>query len=60
MFFKTNISIVVMFTFGLCQSGIAMQEQANIIPKEIHSIDLNPACPYQLAFHLDDGWYVGK
>lgn len=33
-----------------------LKEQANIIPKEIHSIDLNPACPYQLAFHLDDGW----
>ncbi|KAA0052839.1 Transducin/WD40 repeat-like superfamily protein, putative isoform 2 [Cucumis melo var. makuwa] len=26
------------------------------MPKEIHSIDFNPACPYQLAFHLDDGW----
>uniref|UniRef100_A0A9I9D956 Transducin/WD40 repeat-like superfamily protein n=1 Tax=Cucumis melo TaxID=3656 RepID=A0A9I9D956_CUCME len=33
-----------------------LKEQTNIMPKEIHSIDFNPACPYQLAFHLDDGW----
>jgi len=33
-----------------------MQAQANIVPKEIHSIDIDPSCPYQLAFHLVDGW----
>ncbi|KAI0501673.1 hypothetical protein KFK09_016618 [Dendrobium nobile] len=34
----------------------ALKEQSNILPKEIHSIKLDPSCSYQLAFHLDDGW----
>ncbi|KAI9086326.1 hypothetical protein K1719_031780 [Acacia pycnantha] len=34
----------------------SLKAQSDIIPKEIHSINLNPSCPYQLAFHLDDGW----
>ncbi|KAJ1421949.1 WD40/YVTN repeat-like-containing domain superfamily [Sesbania bispinosa] len=34
----------------------SLKAQADIVPKEIHSIGLNPSCPYQLAFHLDDGW----
>lgn len=33
-----------------------LKAQSDIFPKEIHSIDLDPSCPYQLAFHLDDGW----
>ncbi|XP_011090393.1 uncharacterized protein LOC105171080 isoform X1 [Sesamum indicum] len=33
-----------------------LKAQSNIISKEIHSIDVDPSCPYQLAFHLDDGW----
>lgn len=32
------------------------QAQSAIVPKEVHSIDFDPSCPYQLAFHLDDGW----
>ncbi|XP_076897419.1 uncharacterized protein LOC143550696 [Bidens hawaiensis] len=24
-------------------------------PKELYAISINPSCPYQLAFHLDDG-----
>ncbi|GMN26467.1 hypothetical protein TIFTF001_001308 [Ficus carica] len=32
-----------------------LKAQSDIIAKEIHSIDLDPSCPYQLAFHLDDG-----
>ncbi|XP_057798023.1 uncharacterized protein LOC131014155 [Salvia miltiorrhiza] len=34
----------------------SLKAQSNIVPKEIHSIDIDPSCPYQLAFHLDDGW----
>ncbi|KAA8549555.1 hypothetical protein F0562_001427 [Nyssa sinensis] len=34
----------------------SLKAQSNIVSKEIHSIDINPSCPYQLAFHLDDGW----
>lgn len=34
------------------------QAQSVISPKEVHSINFDPSCPYQLAFHLDDGWYV--
>ncbi|XP_010519738.1 PREDICTED: uncharacterized protein LOC104799096 isoform X2 [Tarenaya hassleriana] len=34
----------------------SLREQSQIVPKEIHSIDLNPSCPSQLAFHLNDGW----
>ncbi|XP_020992985.1 uncharacterized protein LOC107477138 isoform X1 [Arachis duranensis] len=34
----------------------SLKAQANIVCKEIHSIQINPCCPYQLAFHLDDGW----
>ncbi|GAV84481.1 hypothetical protein CFOL_v3_27925 [Cephalotus follicularis] len=33
-----------------------LKAQSDIASKEIHSIDLDPSCPYQLAFHLDDGW----
>lgn len=34
----------------------SLKAQSDIVSKEIHSIDLNLCCPYQLAFHLDDGW----
>ncbi|CAN4119837.1 unnamed protein product [Withania somnifera] len=34
----------------------SLKAQSNIISKEIHSIDINPSCQYQAAFHLDDGW----
>ncbi|XP_057456226.1 uncharacterized protein LOC130747340 [Lotus japonicus] len=34
----------------------SLKAQTKIISKEIHSIAINPSCPYQLAFHLDDGW----
>ncbi|XP_042512843.1 uncharacterized protein LOC122087707 isoform X1 [Macadamia integrifolia] len=34
----------------------SLKAQSEILSKEIHSIDLDPSCPYQLAFHLDDGW----
>ncbi|KAJ9540424.1 hypothetical protein OSB04_026930 [Centaurea solstitialis] len=33
-----------------------LKAQSNILPKEIQSININPSCPYQLGFHLDDGW----
>ncbi|XP_030521252.1 uncharacterized protein LOC115734542 isoform X2 [Rhodamnia argentea] len=33
-----------------------LKAQSDIVTKEVHSIDLDPSCPYQLAFHLDDGW----
>lgn len=33
-----------------------LQAQSEIVPKEIHSINVNPSSPHQLAFHLDDGW----
>ncbi|KAF5748774.1 hypothetical protein HS088_TW04G00732 [Tripterygium wilfordii] len=33
-----------------------LKAQSNIVSKEIHSINLDPSCPHQLAFHLDDGW----
>ncbi|KAJ7980745.1 Transducin/WD40 repeat-like superfamily protein [Quillaja saponaria] len=34
----------------------SLKAQTDIVPKEIHSINLDPSCPYQLAFHLGDGW----
>ncbi|TVU29480.1 hypothetical protein EJB05_21046, partial [Eragrostis curvula] len=34
----------------------SLKEQANIVSSPILSIDFNPCCSYQLAFHLDDGW----
>ncbi|OMO75027.1 hypothetical protein COLO4_26371 [Corchorus olitorius] len=34
----------------------SLKAQSDIVPNEIHSINLDPSCPYQLAFHLDDGW----
>ncbi|VFR02851.1 unnamed protein product [Cuscuta campestris] len=39
--------------FGKIRS---LKAQSNIGLKEIHSIDINPSCHYQLAFHLDDAW----
>ncbi|KAL5566592.1 hypothetical protein UlMin_029756 [Ulmus minor] len=41
---------------SLIEKITPLKEQSDIVAKEIHSIDLNPSCPYQLAFHLDDGW----
>ncbi|CAL1391158.1 unnamed protein product [Linum trigynum] len=34
----------------------SLKAQSNIVAREIHSIDMNPSCPYQIAFHLDNGW----
>ncbi|ESQ41231.1 hypothetical protein EUTSA_v10015483mg, partial [Eutrema salsugineum] len=34
----------------------SLKAQSEIVPKEIHSINVNPSSPHQLAFHLDDGW----
>ncbi|XP_047325329.1 uncharacterized protein LOC124929102 isoform X2 [Impatiens glandulifera] len=34
----------------------SLKAQSNISSKEIHSITVDPTCPYHLAFHLDDGW----
>ncbi|GJM85404.1 hypothetical protein PR202_ga01850 [Eleusine coracana subsp. coracana] len=34
----------------------SLKEQSNIVSSPILSIDFNPCCSYQLAFHLDDGW----
>ncbi|WMV55459.1 hypothetical protein MTR67_048844 [Solanum verrucosum] len=36
----------------------SLKAQSNIVSKEIHSIDINPSCQNQLAFHLDDGWWL--
>ncbi|ONH99255.1 hypothetical protein PRUPE_6G021400 [Prunus persica] len=33
-----------------------LKAQSDIVSKEIHSINIDPSCPHQLAFHLDDGW----
>nr|KAJ0221989.1 hypothetical protein LSAT_V11C200087180 [Lactuca sativa] len=33
-----------------------LKAQSDIVAKEIQSIDINPSCPNQLGFHLDDGW----
>uniref|UniRef100_A0A0D3F714 Uncharacterized protein n=1 Tax=Oryza barthii TaxID=65489 RepID=A0A0D3F714_9ORYZ len=34
----------------------SLKDQTNIVSSEILSIDFNPSCSYQLAFHLDNGW----
>ncbi|XP_074586091.1 uncharacterized protein LOC141841799 [Curcuma longa] len=34
----------------------SLKAQTDIVPKEIHSISINPSCSSQLAFHLVDGW----
>ncbi|PKI60220.1 hypothetical protein CRG98_019408 [Punica granatum] len=34
----------------------SLKAQSEIVPSKIQSIGLDPSCPYQLAFHLDDGW----
>ncbi|XP_030458508.2 uncharacterized protein LOC115679095 isoform X1 [Syzygium oleosum] len=33
-----------------------LKAQSDIVAREVHSIDLDPSCPYQLAFHLDNCW----
>ncbi|KAK7830124.1 hypothetical protein CFP56_028555 [Quercus suber] len=43
-------------TVNSIELNVENQAQSHIVSKEIHSIDLDPSCPYQLAFHLDDGW----
>ncbi|XP_077253724.1 transducin/WD40 repeat-like superfamily protein isoform X2 [Tasmannia lanceolata] len=34
----------------------SLKAQTHVYSRGIHSIDLDPSCPHQLAFHLDDGW----
>ncbi|KAH9618141.1 hypothetical protein KSS87_008494 [Heliosperma pusillum] len=34
----------------------SLKAQSDIVPKDIHSIRLDPSCAYSLAFHLEDGW----
>ncbi|XP_074310531.1 uncharacterized protein LOC141646559 isoform X2 [Silene latifolia] len=34
----------------------SLKAQSDIVPKDIHSISLDPSCAYSLAFHLEDGW----
>ncbi|KNA25426.1 hypothetical protein SOVF_005410 [Spinacia oleracea] len=34
----------------------SLKAQSDIVPKDIHSINLDPTSSYRLAFHLDDGW----
>ncbi|XP_042377438.1 uncharacterized protein LOC121970661 [Zingiber officinale] len=34
----------------------SLKAQTHIVPKEIHSININPSCSDQLAFHMVDGW----
>ncbi|KAK9061504.1 hypothetical protein SSX86_018686 [Deinandra increscens subsp. villosa] len=33
-----------------------LQAQGNFRLMEIQSININPTCPYQLGFHIGDGW----
>ncbi|KAK9061505.1 hypothetical protein SSX86_018687 [Deinandra increscens subsp. villosa] len=33
-----------------------LQAQGHVRPMIIHSININPSCPYQLGFHIGDGW----
>lgn len=40
----------------MLQKIASLKAQSEIVPKEIHSINVNPSAPHQLAFHLDDGW----
>ncbi|CAH8303594.1 unnamed protein product [Eruca vesicaria subsp. sativa] len=40
----------------MLQKIASLKAQSEIVPKEIHSININPSAPHQLAFHLDDGW----
>ncbi|KAM3226952.1 hypothetical protein ACQJBY_059112 [Aegilops geniculata] len=40
----------------LLEKIASLKEQSNIVSSEVLSIDFNPSCSYQLAFHLDDGW----
>ncbi|VVB14296.1 unnamed protein product [Arabis nemorensis] len=40
----------------MLQKIASLKAQSEIVPKEIHSINVNPSSPHQLAFHLDDGW----
>lgn len=51
--YKDNFNILLFYTLS---QVIILQAQADIVTKEIHSIDLDPSCQHQLAFHLDDGW----
>ncbi|KAJ4847025.1 hypothetical protein Tsubulata_006979 [Turnera subulata] len=34
----------------------SLKAQSEIVSKDVHAIVFDPSCPYQLAFHLDDGW----
>ncbi|KAL2940933.1 CCR4-associated factor 4-like protein, partial [Bienertia sinuspersici] len=34
----------------------SLKAQSDIVPKDIHSINLDPSSSHRLAFHLDDGW----
>lgn len=40
------------------QFFLSVKAQSDLTSWQIHSINLDPSCPYQLAFHLDNGWQV--
>ncbi|KAK4375045.1 hypothetical protein RND71_005722 [Anisodus tanguticus] len=60
IFGASKLGTIYMWDIRGGRSSAAFQNnraaQSNIVSKEIHSIDINPSCQYQLAFHLDDGW----
>ncbi|KAI3892760.1 hypothetical protein MKW92_022240 [Papaver armeniacum] len=54
---EVSHSPLTLWKIALLLEGIgSLKAQSDIRSKEIHSIDLDPSCSYQLAFHLDDGW----
>ncbi|KAJ0965108.1 hypothetical protein J5N97_026246 [Dioscorea zingiberensis] len=49
--------LLTSFRLSSMLEGIApLKAQSNIISRGIHSINFDPSCAYQLAFHLYDGW----
>jgi hypothetical protein len=49
-----SLLLYILFSFNIFDH--CLQDQTNIVSSEILSIDFNPSCSYQLAFHLDNGW----
>ncbi|CAN8256516.1 unnamed protein product [Cochlearia groenlandica] len=52
----SNLPLTSLHLAPMLQNIASLKAQSEIVPKEIHSINVNPSSPHQLAFHLDDGW----
>ncbi|KAG6511328.1 hypothetical protein ZIOFF_029388 [Zingiber officinale] len=54
--FQSHNQVRIKYVSAELEKISSLKAQTHIVPKEIHSININPSCSDQLAFHMVDGW----